>query len=454
MNSFQQIKDWLFYYLVLVGVFYLLGIGYFPSSGIVVFQLILVFSALIFAYFFLRDNIYHRTLMWGGLIYQLVLTISYRVFNMVQYGEFLGYKPADAKLYHTFASKFSGEVVSFQLIWNYLETHHVSLDDRGFFSIVSIVYNYFYSDVGIHILSIINAAIIIIGAHLLYLLSLNFINERMSNFLSFLWIIMPFGLYTSSVGLKENFMVFFIIVSFYYLYCYINTHLWKYILLFLLFALILLLFRTALFFMLIFVLIFTIMMRTELFIHHINAWLVFMFIVAVLTFSFVTNYIGEIRGNVSMETIQSGREAKNAAGGSLIAVATNLLSTLIGPFPSFVSDKIKVNYITLFSLGSMIKMMLSLGYLYGIYYILKNRITQLYPILGFIALHSVMLFITFYSLHDRYQWPQYPFVLLISIFGMNVIYEENKKNFFCCRYYSFVIFLLIICYNLRITMNL
>lgn len=146
------------------------------------------------------------------------------------------------------------------------------------------------------------------------------------------------------------------------------------------------------------------MIRFSLIAKNINLWLSFLFVLSYLIFGVIVDFIGGLRGNVSMETIQMGINAKISENGGIIAKMTNFLAILIGPFPCFVADRMKVNYITLYSFGTMMKMMLSGFYIYGVIRIIKEKDLFFYPLLIFIFLHSIMLIMTFFTLHDRYQW--------------------------------------------------
>ena len=77
-----------------------------------------------------------------------------------------------------------------------------------------------------------NVLFIIVGAHFLYKLSRYFADDYCANSICFLWGIMPFSVYTSSVGLKENYMVFCVIISVYYLYEFMRRSTFRNLLLF------------------------------------------------------------------------------------------------------------------------------------------------------------------------------------------------------------------------------
>lgn len=209
-----------------------------------------------------------------------------------------------------------------------------------------------------------------------------------------------------------------------------------------------LLFRMALFYMLIASLMIAIVMKIDLFAKNVWMCLFCFSTLAILLFAYVVNYLGGMRGGVSIQFVSNMYETKTSGGG-ILGPILNILVTFIGPIPSFIGDTIKVKYMTLFSYTSMTKLMLSFGYLYSMLYILRNRILSFLPLLSFILLHSVMIWIMFYSLHDRYQWPQYPFILLLSLYGLDK-YEQVSINEKQLKYFSCFAIACILFFNLRV----
>ena len=91
--------------------------------------------------------------------------------------------------------------------------------------------------------------------------------------------------------------------------------------------------------------------------------------------------------------------------------------------------------------------MISFGYLYTLYYAIRNKVLELIPIIMIIIFNSLMLIVLFYTLHDRYQWPQYPLVLLLAIYGFERYKKSNGKWF---KYYCYLVILFIMIFNLRV----
>ena len=134
--------------------------------------------------------------------------------------------------------------------------------------------------------------------------------------------------------------------------------------------------------------------------------------------------------------------------GSMIGQITNVVAAFIGPFANFVSDEFKRNYITLYSFTPFCKMLISLFFLYGMYYALKHKLTQFFPLILFWLMNTFMIVFTFYALHDRFQWPHIPMVLVLSALGYSKI--NHSKHLRLERLYVILVALIIIIFNSRV----
>lgn len=437
-------------YFVLTLCFFILANSFLPDKEIMLFQICLVVSLTGLGGFLLGRAWHFHVFASFLFLFQIVWIIFFRVFNLWHYGNGLGYHPMDALFYHNFGSRFAMFARSLTELPTFLENYSYAVDDWGFCIVASVVYYVFGIDAGFFLLALFNAIFVVWGACLLYKLARRFASEERARAICFIWAVMPFSLYTSSVGLKENYMVFLVIAAVYCMYCYQKRPLLKYIFVGMSCALALLLFRTALTFMLVLSFFFMLLLKSHSFTRHVNLWLLVGGIFSFFMFTEAVNFIGSIRGNVTIDRL--GNQADNIEGHSgLVITLTNILASLIGPFPSFVSDPIKVNYITLYGFGTMVKMWISFYYLYGVVQILREKVVYFYPMLVFVVFHSLMLVVSFYSLHDRYQWAQIPFVLLISLYGFQEIVSERKRWIkFLSSIYPIIICAFILFYNMRI----
>ncbi len=452
MTTFLKPWNWLFLYAGLTVLLGLVAGTHLPDKGILMFQSTMAASICLLSIPLRTRRLQFSVFISLLCLFLIVWIIGFRVFNIVHYGNPLGFDPIDSLFYHDIGSRFAQSNLPLGSLPHFLYLNTQGLDDWGFSGLVAIFYRIFGVDWGITALALCNVPCITISAYLLYLFARKFTTETNARTLCLLWAVLPFGLYTAGVGLKENYMVLLVIAAIYYMYAFKEHPNLKAFILFWLFAASLLLFRTAIFFMLAATFGFTLLTLSHSFSRKINLWIIVFIVLAIIFFATAIDFIAGIRGNVNLESIEDKRANLIESQNQLIVILTNLAAIFIGPFPSIISDPVKVNYITLYSFGSFIKMMLSFYYLYGILYIIKHKIAYFYPLLIYIALHSLMLVITFYSLHDRFQWPQYPFVLLLSLFGFKAYWEHRKKKrHILPAVYSCIMLLLILVYNLRLS---
>lgn len=453
MSYSRMIAQWASVYCALLLVFS--GFVYgndvvFPPRGNVIFQVFTTVGIVIMAYALLSRTVSHRTLLCGLLIFQVVATLALRGYHYMQWGNYLGANPVDAAVYDEVATHLAhadGSLVA------RLKTMDTYMDDLGFIAIISFVYSVFGPTLGMHMLALLNCFVVVVSAHLLYRLALMLSFERIdADFLCFLWGVMPFSIYTSCAGLKENFMLLCIIGTIYYIYRCVEYRKPMQFVFAGLFIASLFFFRTAVGIILILTFLLAFAVRFQFVYKHIKLWTVIVLIAAALLFNEFVVYSYTMRGgDGDAEQFLGILDRKTEATGGAIGSITNIVAAFMGPFASIVATSSgKANYITLDSFGAMIKMMLSLGFVYGLYKIFRDKVVSLFPIALFVVLHIVMLIFTFYTLHVRFQWPHMPFVFLIAIYGLKRMQNSKLQKFKIPQLYSLAVVGMIVLYNLRL----
>lgn len=448
-----MIARWAGIYCALLLIFggFVYGSGVvFPPQGNIIFQVLTTVVIVIMAYALLSRTVSHRTLLCGLLVFQIVATLALRWYNYMQWGNYLGANPVDAAVYDEVATNLAHADGS---LIGRLKTMNTYMDDLGFIAIISFVYSVFGPALGIHMLALLNCFVVVGSANLLYRLAMMLSFERNdANFLCFLWGVMPFSIYTSCAGLKENFMLLCIIGAIYYIYRCVEYRKPKQFVFAGLFIASLFFFRTAIGIILILTFLLALAVRFQFVYKYIKLWTVLVLIAAALLFNEFVVYSYTMRGgDGDAEQFLGVLDRKTEATGGAIGAVTNVVAALIGPFVSIVSTSIgKANYITLDSFGTMIKMMLSLGFVYGLYKIFRDKVVSLFPIALFVVLHIVMLIFTFYTLHVRFQWPHMPFVFLIAIYGLKRMQDSKLQKFKIQQVYALAVVGVIVLYNLRL----
>ena len=448
-ENFFLVKKIYIVYIFLILFFLFVAPSRNPSAYHVLFQVYQATLVLTFAYFLFQSEVKNKYIFYLSLVvYQIILITSYRIFNYNVLGDWLGVG-VDGRYYTKLGTDFIAQNKSIFDIIKYFEMKRVMIDDYGMSFIATSFFWFWGADWGFYLLPFLSIVPILIGVHCLIRLSdMLGLQTHKGYLLGFIWGTMTYSYYNCSVGLKENYMVCMVIVSMYFLQKIVEDVSFYRIIIFLFFASTMLFFRTALFYMLVVCLIIALLLKIEDFAKYIWLWLGCGLLVSIPLFTFAINYIGGVRGGVSDQFVNNMYQTKMQNGG-IFAPVLNTIVTFVGPIPSFISDAVKAKYITLFSFTSTTKILLSFGYIFAIVDTFKRNFLKLIPLIVFVLLHSIMIWIMFYSLHDRYQWPQYPFILLLSFYGFNEYFKKYSKGTLYKCYCAFVI-ACILFFNFRV----
>ena len=151
----------------------------------------------------------------------------------------------------------------------------------------------------------------------------------------------------------------------------------------------------------------------------------------------------------SYEGLSEGTESKVESLGGTVGQTVNVVAGFIGPIPSFVTtDPQKRTYITRYSFTPFCKMLISFFFLYAAYCLLFRRFDfTLMPFFIFIALNIIVMMFTFYTLHDRYHWPDIPLFFITCAWGLEQYLQYGRRNKLLI--YLGVVSLIIMVFNFR-----
>lgn len=443
-----QTKSFFGYALLLyVVVFFFVSItqqGKIPPISIVTVQ----FLGAVIVYFcsLVYSNRSISTTLFIIFLFQLSAGFGLRYFNVEYFGDPLGYKPMDSLFYHRFASHTG---LSFSSFINYLFSHNVMMDDMGQNIIEFLVYQAAGSpEAGMNWLVFVNSLAITLTCYFVYLTAMRFFEQKVAMFMAFFWGMELFAVYVSAAGLKENFMVMFIVIALFYTVKLNEQFTLKDFFLSLLFASAALLFRLPVFYMLVACILFVIALRLPLVKRYFYVFMLVMLGVATIYYYQTIDEIALQRG-YSYDILQELARSKSRGISSSMMFLTNTLAAFFGPFPTMLTDdSMKVNYITLYSFSSFCKLIYSFFFAYGLYGIIRFKKFDLVPMVLFWALDTFMLLFTLFALHDRYQWPHMPFTLIIAGYGV-VAWYENRHVINWKRMYVYFALSMIVVYNFR-----
>ncbi len=435
------------YYFVAVFFFGIMQQHKIPSMPLFFMQISAIFVVIMFSYIYSKKSI--GVTCTAVFVFQLFTVVALRMFNYDYFHNPLGFNPMDAEWYDWMATQFVHR--SLREFNMFLDSVDILLDDRGFNYIVLLTYKLAGSPArGVNLLLFFNVIAVTVSSYFMYRLAREFVDEKNANFACFVWGTQLYSVYTAAVGLKENFMVCFVVIALYFI-----TKLWREyslrnVILALLFASSALLFRTALFY----ILIMGFLTVTAVKFPFIRRYIIF-FMVLGLVFTLyylrqAAQEVSEIRGHaIDQETYETLVAGKMERSGSFSAMV-NYISALIGPFPNIVAAGDKANYITLFSFSSFCKTFYAFFFVYSLYLVIKNKVVKFVPLMVFWGLDILMLILTFYTLHDRYHWPHVPIVVLMSVWGGEQWMTKKPKNAkLIYNAYMVALFLILVMFNYR-----
>lgn len=429
-------------YIFLFLLFCVVGITLMPPAHNVIIELYLWALSFLFYVLFIKTNV--KTISVAIFLFQIISMILITWINIKYYNEPYGFGADDSLLYRSFGEEYSRQdIVPFvgMIFLTY------GLDDIGYPVIVWLCFR-LNSGYGSYLLLLLNTIVITWGANRLYHISRRFLPYDHSKLVMLLWGLAAFATTTACRGLKENFMAFVIIYFFYFLLRFQDKATIKNTLLVIVFVILTFFFRLATGYAVVLCFLATIVFKFKFVRNNIKTISLFVVIITAMVLPTILVTLARQRGmNDDVFAMQTAE--KTEAGGGLIAYIMNIVSSIIGPFPCFVSNNPeKLAYLTRDSLSAVFKMFASFFFWYSLVDIFKRKVVPMFSMAIFVLINVLMLIIAFYGLHMRLQWPHMPLFIILSLWGYIRYKEKNKSNFIFVGYLVFS-FLIVFFYNIR-----
>lgn len=442
LSPSQILKKLYFIYFVLFIIFGIVGITLMPPIQNVVIEIYLWIFSFLFCYQLYKSR--PNAITVAIFLFQVISMMLITWINIEYYKEPYGFGADDALSYRSFGEDYgTRDFISFAAALYLLN----DIDDFGYPTIVWLCYKASY-EYGSWLVIVLNAIVIALGSGRLYQIALRFLPHNYSKLVMVLWGFSVFATTTACEGLKENFMVFVIINYFYYLLQFQDKASIKNTVLTVLFILLTFCFRLATGYSVILCFLVTSILKLKFVRNKIKMLSLIGVGAAVVFLPTVLVLLAGQRG-MDPDVFATQSAEKSEAGGGFVVYVMNIISSLIGPFPCFVSkDPEKLNYITRYSLLPTIKMVISFFFYYSLFEIYKKKITTMFPMAIFVLINILMLIIAFFGLHVRFQWPHMPFFFIMSIWGYIKFIDNRGKRKLYVGYLLFV-FALIFLYNIR-----
>jgi hypothetical protein len=373
--------------------------------------------------------------------------------NYISYsytGNFFVFSESDATNYDYLATNINNSTVSFFETLDRLGWGLVQYEDWGQIFLVTVLYKVWSSNLMLNFYYVILA---IYGGNYLFLLCKNFMNDRYAYFASLVFYTSSFMFFFNSSGLKESQMIFLIIISFYYFYNYINRRSVISLFYCVLALVLLLFFRPA-----ISLLIFFSFVIGYLFMIQTNKLVLLTLLVLFMGITLTNSFVQQQRERFFMEDFDQlveSRESDEMIIGSVqFTYFVNTVGSFFGHLPTINLNKIPPVK-NLCSSGLSLKMALNIFFLFGVYFVIKNKYWILLPIVLFILVESISLISIFEALELRKSLPHYPMIYVL-VFWFIYSLEKNSKTFYYEKFRKtylnlFFVFnsILIVYWNLR-----
>lgn len=430
-------------YLCLFCITYLLFFTNTPSWYETILPIMMWMIGFLFNNIFLKDS--NKSLFVPVFFFQIISIFIMVCVNNYAYHEPLGPNAIDSLRYRWLGEVHGGKSYLEFLYW-IITVYGVNYDDIGYPTIIWLSYNLF-GKYGSEALLFLNAVIVAWGSVLFYKLSSNFVSPRYARMIALLWGCMPFAVYQASTGLKENFFLFFVVCSFFYLYNYYKRKLIVDFFLAVLFCLFLFLFRLACGYMALLSLLSVFFVRAHFVKRNLKLLISIVFVIGLLLFPIIVGRIGEQRG-ITYDHLVHKSDMKTESGGTAMYIANGISGT-IGPIPSFASnDELKRNYMPRYSFTLYVKLIVSFFFWYSLCYFIRIRDLKALPLIIFSLLDILMVIFSYFALQIRMQWPHIPFFFLLATIGY-LNYKKNRLNNTIFHIYLLFSFVLVLLYNIR-----
>ena len=309
-------------------------------------------------------------------------------------------------------------------------TGYSDISDMGYSLPLYICVYLFGWDVGLFVMGILKLLCHTISVVFIYKLSCTFIGIKNSMFVALLWGLNINNSFFILAGLKESLFVIAVLYAVYRMYTQIQRPCLKNIFLFLFASFLTILFRAVFpaFFILTYIGYFVIFKirskRLKYLIAAITFVLCFVAVLIIFSSSFQT----------IMYMMEEDEEFTKAP------IYLKIINGFVYPYPCIRIDGAKANLLV--ASYSAIHASFAIFAIMGLFYVIKNKQKQLFPLIGVFSLNTLMLIITGFSMNIRFLYPTH--ILYYVFIPIGITYYFKRKIY--VPYMCFV-FLIVVMYN-------
>ena len=382
--------------------------------------------------------------------FSFIIIASYKYISFYYNDNFFVFSEADALTYYKYSLHMAG-MPFIEGIKYYL--NYYSYDDLGAVLFGSLFYRFIDSIIILNFFYIICG---VITALAIYDISSNFMSLKYAFLCATAYSLSSFILWFQSSGLKESLMCMLVVLFFHRYYNMIKKkNLFQFVMPSLL-LLGLMLFRPAILFFCVGSVGISLTVKKR---KGATGLLIMIIVFALFIFlsSFVESSYKYYTGGGDFNRLINAREADGMVKGGLhFTYAVNVLAQFLGPLPTISSSKNPL--LSFFSAGLIYKVLLSVLFWFGVYYIYKLKVESLYPLIFFAFFEMVGLLVILEGLELRKSLPHFFVIYIIAFWFMdkfdstNILLNGRKSRKRLNSIFSLssiIVFFLILGWNVR-----
>ena len=364
-----------------------------------------------------KRNILLSELIFIIFCYNLALSLLFYIIFISFTGKPFEFHPVDSLWYNHIGYILKNK--SFSWILSYV-SNEIGIDDTGFILIVTCIYKIWFSPLAVVICKVLTHTL---SVFLLFRIAQSFLSYHYAVIGSVIYGSSLYSVFYEANGLKEIFMIFIVIFSFFWFYRYIETNNITYLIISLLISLILVFFRIPLVLFCFLSFGITIYYQNRA-IKPIDALAIITIIIASIFLydkfkPLIYRYTGS---SVEMTYALKSKSTRGFTFG--LSYLTAVISGFLGPFPTIMPIAGREN-LSMIAPSLFLRVMLSGFFLYGIFYSIKTKYILVFPVIVFSILEIIALIYLLETFELRKALPHMAFVIFITLLGLQECKKEN-----------------------------
>jgi hypothetical protein len=381
-------------------------------------------------------------------LYSLIFVVILNGISYYYNQNFFVFSESDATLYHIESLKMANESFSIG-VKHFL--NNWSLEDLGAVLVISTLYQIVASNLIVNLFYLLSG---VLASLFIFRIGRKFMSRKYAFIAALAYSASSFVLWFHASGLKESALIFLIILFYDQYYEFITRKRVLNIVLMSFSLLSIVLFRPAITF-LILGSIFTSLLLSRRKSLGIVILITFFLILFFFTSGYLEIILNKFIGTGGVASMLENKEASGMVIMSLpITIATNVLATLFGPFPTIIPGSKMV--LSFYSVGLIFRVLLSVLFWIGVYYAYKRKVYIIFPLIFFVIFEGFSLSFILEGLELRKSLPHFFAIFLVSFWFLDFFnrkyalpFKSKIKLISIVKFSSILFFLLMLLWNFK-----